>query len=497
MTSGEDNLIGERIRKLKEIVSLGVNPYPHRYDPTHSSKEILEKYSELKAEEKTADKVKVAGRIVAVRDMGKVSFSHLQDESGRIQLFFKEDSLGLQYALFKLLDIGDIVGVEGTVFKTKTGETSVWVEKLDLLCKSIRPLPEKWHGLKDPELIYRKRYLDLIMNPESKQRFKLRSKIVSTMREFLNGKEFLEVETPTLQPVYGGAAAKPFVTHHNALDMRLYLRISDELYLKRLIVGGFDKVYELTKDFRNEGIDRQHNPEFSMMECYSAYWDYNDVMKFTEDCIAYIALKTIGTTLVKYGGHDIQLKPPFIRMTMVDAIKKYTEFGDVNKISDDDLKEIMSRFFVEVEGDYSRGKAIFAIFDQLVQDKLIQPTFIIDHPSETTPLCKPHRDPKKDGFVERFELFINGMEMANAYTELNDPILQRELLEDQAKQLKLGAEEAHPMDDDFVEAIEVGMPPTGGLGIGVDRLVMILTGAESIRDVIFFPTMRFAEEQKK
>ena len=496
MTSGEDILISERIKKLKEIVALGINPYPYKYEPTHHAKEILDKYSGLKAEEKTTVKVKVAGRIVSMRDMGKVAFAHLQDESGRIQLFFREDELALQYALFRLLDMGDIVGVEGHVFKTKTGETSVWVERLDLLCKSIRPLPEKWHGLKDPELIYRKRYLDLIMNPESKGRFKLRSKIVSTMREFLNGKEFLEVETPTLQPVYGGAAAKPFTTHHNALDMKLYLRISDELYLKRLMVGGFEKVYELTKDFRNEGIDRSHNPEFTMMECYAAYWDYNDVMKFTEDLIAYSALKTLGTTDVKYGGHDINLKPPFMRMTMVDAIKKYTEFGDVEKLSDDELKEIMSRFFADVKGDYSRGNAIFTIFDQMAQSKIIQPTFIIDHPIETTPLCKPHRDSKKDGFVERFELFINGTEIANAYTELNDPILQRELLEDQAKQLKSGFEEAHPMDEDFMEAIEVGMPPTGGLGIGVDRLVMLLTGAESIRDVIFFPTMRTIEEKK-
>ncbi len=492
----EKKLIDERIRKLKEIVDLGINPYPYKYDPTHTSHEILGKYNALKAEEKTNDKVRIAGRVMSLRSMGKIAFAHLQDERGKIQAFFREDDLKDQYKLFELLDLGDIIGVEGAVFKTKTGEVSIWVSKLDLLCKSLRPLPEKWHGLKDPELIYRKRYLDLIMNPDSKHRFRMRSNIISTMRHFLNEKGFLEVETPTLQPVYGGAAAKPFTTHHNALGMDLFLRISDELYLKRLIVGGYDKVYEINKDFRNEGIDRQHNPEFSMMECYAAYWDYNDVMKFTEDLIAYCALKTVGTTAVKYSGHAIELKPPFVRMTMVDAIKKYTEFGDVNKISDKELKEIMSRYFVEIEGDYSRGKAIFAIFDKLVQDKLIQPTFIIDHPIETTPLCKPHRNEEKEGFVERFELFINGMEMANAYSELNDPILQRELLEDQAKQLKLGAEEAHPMDEDFLEAIEVGMPPTGGLGIGVDRLVMLLTGAESIRDVIFFPTMRFSEEKK-
>ncbi len=489
----EKKLIDERIRKLKEIVSLGINPYPYRYDPTHTSDEILGKYTTLKPEEKTSDKVRIAGRVMSLRSMGKIAFAHLQDERGRIQIFLREDELKNQYKLFELLDLGDLIGVEGTVFKTKTGEISVWVTKLDLLCKSIRPLPEKWHGLKDPELIYRKRYLDLIMNPESKQRFVQRSKMISMMRHFLNEKGFLEVETPTLQPVYGGAAAKPFTTMHNALGMKLYLRISDELYLKRLMVGGFEKVYEITKDFRNEGIDRQHNPEFSMMECYAAYWDYNDVMKFTEDVIAYVALKTIGTTRVKFAGHDVDLKPPFDRMTMIDAIKKYTEFGNIERLSDDELKEIMSRYFVEVEGDYSRGKAIFAIFDKLAQEKIIQPTFIIDHPIETTPLCKPHR--KKDGFVERFELFIAGMEMANAYSELNDPILQRELLEDQAKQLRAGAEQAHPMDEDFLEAIEVGMPPTGGLGIGVDRLVMLLTGAESIRDVIFFPTMRLAEEK--
>jgi len=488
----EEALIKERLRKLEEIRKLGVNPYPYKYEPKHKAKQLAEKYEKLKPEEKTADKTKVAGRIVGLRRMGKICFMHISDETGKVQLYFKFDDLGeKKYEFLKLLDVGDFIGAEGAIFKTKTGELTISVSNFDILAKSIRPLPEKWHGLTDVEARYRQRYLDLIMNPEVRETFKKRTMIIDSIRELLNPKGFLEVDTPSLQTIYGGAAAKPFKTHLNALDMDVYLRISNELYLKRLIVGGFERVYEFARDFRNEDIDRTHNPEFTQIEIYQAYADFKDMMELVEDIYVNAAKKLYGTTKIEYQGHKIDLKKPWERLTMVGAIKKYGDI-DVTKLSDRELFDLRTTFNLEIEGDITRGKVIQALFEHLVEGKLIQPIFITHHPAETTPLCKHCREQSNEtkGCVERFEPFIAGMEIANAYSELNDPVLQRKLLEDQAKQLRAGATEAHPMDEDFLRAIETGMPPTGGIGIGVDRMVMLLTNSASIRDVIFFPFMK-------
>ena len=482
----EKDLIDERIKKLNELRKEGIKPYPPIYAPTSKSNEIIEKFSSLDAHEKSGKIVKIAGRIITRRDMGKVSFMDLDDGYGRIQLFFRQNDLGEKYHLLQFLDLGDFIGVEGEVFKTKTNQLSIWIKDLTILSKAIRPLPDKYHGLKDPEVRYRKRYLDLITNPDVRKTFMLRSKIIHLIREFLDKKEFMAVETPVLQPIYGGANARPFVTHLNALDMRMYLRISPELYLKRLIIGGFNKVYEICKNFRNEGIDKTHNPEFTMMELYQSYADYNDMMELTEDIYNYVAKKVLGTTKINYQGTEIDLKKPWIRITMKDALKKYADI-DVDKLSDDDLKNKLEAYNIEYEGAFCRGTAISSLFEELVEDKLIQPTFVIDHPKESTPLCKLHR--KDPELIERFEPYINGWEIGNAYSELNDPIYQRKVLEEQEKKREID-EEAHPMDEDFVEALETGMPPTGGLGLGIDRLVMLLTNAESIRDVIFFPMMK-------
>jgi len=485
--SAAPKLVQDRIKKLEEIRKLGIEPYPYSFKITSHASDILSKYSKLKSEEKTDDVHIVGGRIMSIREMGKISFGHIQDQTGRIQFLIRKETDENQYKLFKLLDIGDIVGVEGKIFKTKTGEITIDVLKLTLLCKSLYPLPEKWHGIKDPEIKYRRRYLDLIMNQDSKNIFITRSKIIDAVREFLVARGFLEVDTPVLQPIYGGAAARPFKTHLNALDIDIYLRISDELYLKRLLVGGYEKVFEFAKDFRNEGIDRTHNPEFLQMECYQAYADYNDMMELTEDLFNFVAKKIIGKTKIVYQGHEIDLKKPWQRITMIDAIKKYAKI-DVTKMKDTELLEILEKNKIEMNVEKTRGNVIAAIFDKFVSEKIIQPTFIMDHPKETTPLCKIHR--KNKDLVERFEPIIAGMEIGNAYSELNDPILQRRLLEEQAKQLRAGFSEAQPMDEDFVRAIEYGMPPTGGLGIGIDRMVMLFTNQPSIRDVILFPFMR-------
>jgi lysyl-tRNA synthetase class 2 len=419
--------------------------------------------------------------------MGKASFLHVQDQSGKIQIYLRQDEVGEKsYKLFKKFDLGDIIGIEGTIFTTKAGEVSVWAKKVTLLCKSIRPLPEKFHGLKDTELRYRKRSLDLISNPEVKEIFIKRTKVFDFIRNYLNNKNFMEVETPIIQPIYGGAAARPFKTHLNDLKMDVYLRVSDELYLKRLIVGGFERVYEFSKDFRNEGVDSTHNPEFTQVEFYQSYADYNDMMKTTEEIISGACKYINGTTKVKFKGHKIDIKKPFKRMTMKDAIKTHGRI-DVDKLNDKELKKKLDQNKLEYH-KFSKGVAIQLLFEHFAEDKLIQPTFIIEHPRETTPLCKVSRnDPD---LIERFELFVAGFELSNAYSELNDPVKQRELLEDQAKQLKSGDEEANPMDEDFVKAIEVGMPPTGGVGIGLDRLLMVLTGKDSIKEVILFPFMK-------
>ena len=482
----EEDLIKERIRKLEEIKKLGINPYPYTYKVTDCIKDIKEKFSDLKEEEKTETKVSIAGRLMSMRKMGKAAFANIKDTSGNIQFYIRKDDVGEKnFKLFKLLDIGDIIGIEGTIFKTKTGELSIYTNNLQLLTKSLRPLPEKFHGLKDPELRYRQRYVDLIMNDDVKETFIKRTNIINEMKAFLNNQGFLDVETPILQTVYGGANAKPFITFHNELKTNMFLSISPELQLKRLIVGGLDRVYTITKNFRNEGIDTTHNPEFTSMECYQAYADYNDMMKLTEEMIAHICKKVLGTTKVKYADKTIDFKVPWKRLRMEDAIKEYTEL-DVENMDDKQLKEQIRK--LKLECGNTRGEMINAIFEDQCEKHLIQPTFITDYPLEVCPLTKIHRkDPRN---VERFEGFVNGMELANAYSELNDPIDQEKRLKDQEKARQKGDEEANPMDSDFVRALEYGMPPTGGLGIGVDRLIMLLTNNDSIREVIFFPMMK-------
>ncbi len=491
----EKDLINERLRKLDEIRAKGINPYPYRYDKTHLAADISSKYAKLKKEEHTTDTVKVAGRIIALRRMGKASFAHILDGTGKIQLYLQIDHLGKEkYDFLKLLDIGDWIGAEGHIFTTRTGEITVEVHGIELLSKAIRPLPEKWHGLKDKEIRYRKRYLDLVMNPEVKKVFADRTKIVDAIRETLNKKTFLEVDTPILQPIYGGAAAKPFKSHLNELDMPVYLRISNELYLKRLIVGGFERVYEFSKDFRNEGIDKTHNPEFTQIEIYQAYGDFTDMKELVQDLYIAAAKAIHGTTKFEYQGHLIDVKKPWQEYTMIEALKKFADI-DVENLTDKQLFDLAEQHKIELEKK-TRGWAIAGLFE-LVEEKLIQPTLITHHPVETTPLCKHCRHHPEKHFIERFEPYIAGMEIANAYSELNDPILQRKYLEEQAKELSTGTEEAHPMDEDFLEAIEVGMPPTGGIGIGIDRMAMIILNQPSIRDVLFFPFMRPETEDEK
>lgn len=483
----ENELIKERMRKLSDLREKGINPYPYKFNITLHAKDAKDKFKEL-PEHGSAEEYSVAGRIIALRRMGKATFLHIQDEVDRIQAYFKSDDLGQDtYELLKLFDLGDFIGITGKMFKTRTGELTVYATKFEMLGKTLRPLPEKFHGLKDVEIRYRQRYIDLIINQDVKEVFQKRTKIISAVREFLDKHGFMEVETPTLQPIYGGASARPFVTKHNTLNMPLYLRISDELFLKRLIVGGFNKVYEICKDFRNEGIDKTHNPEFTMMECYWAYADYNDMMKLTEDLYAFVAHKVNGTTKINFQGKEIDFKAPWKRLTMADAIKEFAKI-DVESMSAEDLLDYIAKNNIEIEGERTKGLLIQAIFEATCEEHLIQPTFIIDHPKETTPLCKVHR--QNPELIERFEPFINGWEIGNAYSELNDPIVQKKLLQEQAEAKEKGDEEANPMDDDFITALEFGMPPTGGLGLGLDRLIMLLTNSESIRDVIFFPTQR-------
>ncbi|MEK6835255.1 MAG: lysine--tRNA ligase [Nanoarchaeota archaeon] len=484
----EEQLIKQRIDKLEKIKKLGINPYPYKFEAKNFSNEILDKYSKLKNEQKTKDKVSIAGRVITLRPMGKIAFGHLQDYHGKIQFFINEKEISKkEFELLNLLDLGDIIGINGTIFRTKAGEITVFVNKLELLTKSLRPLPDKWHGLKDIEERYRRRYVDLIANPEVKEIFIKKFKIINSIRETLNNQGYIEVDTPIIQSVYGGANAKPFKTYVNDLKRDAYLRISDELYLKRLIVGGFDRVYELSKDFRNESIDTKHNPEFTMIEYYQAYADYNDMMKSTENIILN-ANKIIGNkNEIQFMGNKINLKAPFKIMTMKEAIKKFSEI-DVDKLNDKELFKLKDKYRLEHNGPLTRGWMIQLLFEHFAESKLINPTFIIEHPRETTPLCKGSR--KDPSLIERFELFIGGFELSNGYSELNNPITQRELLEEQAKELRAGFEEANPMDEDFVRAIEQGMPPTGGVGIGIDRLVMVLTGKDSIKDVILFPMMK-------
>ena len=481
----ENHLISIRKEKLKELQEQGKDPFKiTKYNRTHLSKEVKEGYDELEGKD-----VAVAGRIMAKRIMGKASFCTIQDSTGKIQSYVSINDLGEEsYALFKTYDIGDIIGIKGFVFKTRTEEISVHAKEVVLLTKSLRPLPEKFHGLKDTELRYRQRYVDLIMNPEVKETFMIRSKIIKEIKNVLDKKGYVEVDTPILNTIAGGAAARPFITHHNTLDMDMYLRIANELYLKRLIVGGFDKVYELGRMFRNEGISIKHNPEFTNIELYSAYEDYNDMMDITEEIISTVAQNVLGTTKITYQGTPIDLTPGWKRITMIDAIKEVTGV-DFNTIeSDEDAVSTAKGLGIEVEGPLSRGNVINLVFEEKVEETLVQPTFIYDYPVEVSPLTK--RKPSDSRLVERFEIFIGGREYGNAYSELNDPIDQYERFLDQAKQKAAGNEEANDMDEDFIQALEYGMPPTGGLGIGVDRLIMLLTDSASIRDVLLFPTMK-------
>ncbi|MCD6434170.1 MAG: lysine--tRNA ligase [Candidatus Diapherotrites archaeon] len=478
-----EDLIKSRLEKLKEARRKGIEPYPYSYNRKAKAAELHRKFDSLKAGEETEHITSIAGRIMGIRDMGKLVFIDIMDETAKIQVVARSD-VCKNFSDLELFDLGDFAGVEGKIIKTKRNELSILATEITLLCKSIRPLPEKWHGLKDVELRYRKRYLDLIMNPEVREVFIKRTQIIDALHEFLKKRGFLEVEIPLLQPVYGGAAAKPFITHSNALDRDLYLSISPELYLKRLIIGGFEKVYTVCKNFRNESIDKEHNPEFTMMECYWAYVDYNDIMKLTEELITHIVKKVHGKFKVKYQGKEINFKPPWKRMTMKEALKEIAGF-EVDKMKDKEILEEIEKHKA-YEGPMKRGYLIAELFELHCEEELIQPTFITDHPKETTPLCKIHR--KDPELIERFELYINGMELANAYSELNDPIVQRQLFEEQEKETKL--EEKHPKDTDFLEALEYGMPPTGGLGIGIDRLVMLLTDQPTIKDVILFPQMR-------
>ncbi len=480
------DLIEERKKKLHKLREQNINPYPHVFRPTTSAEKIKKKHLGLEAQKITSDKVVVAGRIKLFRKMGKASFLQVQDASGTIQLFVAKDNV-TEYDLLDQLDLGDIVGCSGLVMTTKTGEISVRAESIELLAKSIRPLPEKFHGLKDKEARYRKRYLDFIVNPHVKETFEKRALVFKAIRSFLDERGFIEVQTPILQPMYGGGIAKPFKTKINAWDMDMYLRIAYEIYLKKLLVGGFEKIYDLSYCFRNEGSDRTHNPEFSMMEIQWAYADYEDAMRLTEDLWEHVAKLLHGTTKISFQGEEIDLKAPWRRLRVVDALKEYAQI-DTEKLSDDELYSIMKKNGIKYSGDINRGIAISLLFEELCEQHLIQPTHIIDHPVEICPLAKAHRDDSR--FAERLEPFIYGWEVGNCYTELNDPELQRKHFEEQVRQQQAGDEEAHPMDEDYIEALEHGLPPNCGIGVGVDRMIMLLTNSASIRDVILFPTMR-------
>ncbi len=486
----QEEIVKERLRKIKELKDAGINPYPHHFSKKDSAAEIHRAHADLNPEQYSTHHAVTAGRLMVWRDMGKIAFGDLHDSTGKIQIVLQEKETPESVFSFfkKYIDSGDFIGVEGIVFRTKRGELSILAKKAVLLCKSIASLPEKWHGLQDKEERYRKRYLDLIMNPRAKDVFIKREKILDAVRTFLKKKGFHEVETPYLQTIYGGAAARPFKTHLNALDMDLFLAISPELYLKRLIVGGYERVFTISRNFRNEGIDRWHNPEFSMLEVYQAYADYNDMMDLFEELYSYVAMQVNQTTRINFRGVDIELKKPWKRMTMAQAIKYYGDV-DVESLSKSELEKLLAKHKIRAKGE-TWGWMVQALFEHFVEDKIEQPTFIIDHPLETTPLCKLHRNDKLCRLIERFEPFCMGTELGNAYSELNDPIMQKQLLEEQQKLLGEGDAEANPYDEDFVNALEVGMPPTGGLGLGIDRMIMLLTGQDSIRDVILFPFMK-------
>lgn len=479
-----NELMKVRREKLAAIEQAGIEPFGRRYEISHHAQDILENFESLEG-----NSVKIAGRIMTVRGHGKASFINVADMSGKIQVYLRQDVLGEElYGRFSLLDIGDIIGVEGLVFKTQRGEISVKATNFEIQAKSLRPLPEKFHGLKDVETRYRQRYLDLIVNPDVRNSFVMRSKIIKELRNYLDNQDFLEVETPMMHPIAGGAAARPFVTYHNALDMNLYMRIAPELYLKRLIVGGFEKVYEVGRVFRNEGISIRHNPEFTSVELYQAFADYNDLMALTENIVAHVAQATLGTTKINYQGTAIDLIPSWTRMSMVEAVEKYTGVNFNNVTTLEQAQAEAAKLGVKYEKKDGIGGILNNIFEDKVEEHLIQPTFITGHPTEISPLAKRNKDNPE--ITDRFEVFIYGREIANGFSELNDPIDQEGRFMEQVQQRESGDDEAHMMDHDYVTALEYGLAPTGGLGIGIDRLVMFLTDSASIRDVLLFPHMR-------
>ena len=484
-----NELMQVRRNKMQVFIDKGIEPFGRKYDVTHHAQELLDQFETLGEE----TVVRMAGRLMAVRGHGKASFTVIEDLSGKIQAYFRLDNLGEEkYGEFKLLDIGDIVGVEGTLFKTHRGEITVKVTDFSILAKSLRPLPEKFHGLKDVETRYRQRYLDLIVNPDVRQTFIARTKIIKSIRKYLDDRNFLEVETPVLSPIAGGANARPFITHHNALDIDMYLRIATELYLKRLVVGGLERVYELGRVFRNEGIDIRHNPEFTTIEIYQAYADYNELMDVTEGIVRQAALDACGSTTITYEGTEIDLSS-FRRVTMNDAVLEVTgkDFSKAQTV--EEARAMADEVGVPTEGKNTIGEIMYEVFDEKVESTLIQPTFVTQYPTEVSPLAK--RNKENPAFTDRFEAFVYGRELANGFSELNDPIDQEQRFIDQQKARENGDDEAHMMDHDYITALEYGLPPTGGLGIGIDRLVMFLTDSPSIRDVLLFPTMKPIENQ--
>jgi lysyl-tRNA synthetase class 2 len=486
----ENPLRAEKRRKLNELRAAGINPYPYSFDRNISAAEIKEKFDAvLKSGDKALDThILIAGRLMTLRSMGKASFFNIQDQSGNVQVYIKPEELSEEARkAFDLVDLGDIVGVEGFVFRTQRGELSIHCKNFVMLTKSLEPLPEKFHGIADVEIKYRHRHLDLISDEDSRKVFETRSRVIREIRKFMEAKGFLEVETPVLQPIYGGAAAHPFSTHHRALDMKLYMKISPELYLKRLVVGGFEKVFEIGKNFRNEGIDRTHNPEFTMMEWYEAYTDYNYQMLQFEELISHLAKTITGSMKVQFQGKEIDFTPPWRRLTVFDGIREYAKL-DPEKATDQEIFQACRKQGGDLEKPLARGEMLMKLFELTAEEHLVQPTFVMDHPVEISPLTKIHR--KDARLVERFEPFVAGMEIGNSYSELNDPEEQLKRLREQES--KRGTdEEAHPMDEDFLLAIDAGMPPTGGVGLGIERMIMLLTDRPSIRDIILFPTMKF------
>ena len=498
--SSHDEQVQQRRANLDALAALGVETYPRLFERRHTISELVDAYGQRSHDELEADRVETitAGRILAIRAFGKANFLVLSDGHAKVQIYIRQDSLPeLDFKIYKLLDFGDWVGVEGRLFRTKTNEFTIWASRLHFLAKCLLPLPEKWHGLTDVEIRYRQRYLDLIVNPESRRVFETRSKVVAAIREFMTARGYLEVETPMMQPIAGGAIARPFVTHHNTLDMALYLRIAPELYLKRLTVGGLEKVFEINRNFRNEGISTQHNPEFTMLEFYEAYADYQALMRMTEQMIAAAAQHAVGGTQVTFGDHQISLQPPFARLSLREAAREAASRRLHREITDADLRDratvagLAAQLGLEVDPGHGAGKITTAIFEACCEAALIQPTFVYDFPTEVSPLSK--QKPGDPDTVERFELYIGGFEVANAFSELNDPDEQRRRFEAQLQNRAGGDLEAHAMDEDYIRALEYGLPPTGGEGVGIDRLVMLLTNSPSIRDVILFPLMRKKE----